>query len=290
MRKYKVIFFDWDGTAVTSRRAPADAAAAAMAPLLAGGTKLVIVSGTSLKNLDGGKLAERFLPEHRTNLFFGLDRGANNYGFDQSGGLVRLTGTEENAGKRDIPALHRASFAFHMKLLLDYGLNTDLVFCRDQYCKIDIGTGISRGDSLFFTGEELEQVNTGLKEHGYEGGLLGLMKLAEELGRDQGLALMATTDAKYIELGFTTKSDNVNAILSQLEKEGIQASDCCFWGDEYLKMDEGIFGSDSFMITEKTKGCDFFDVSQVSGERPKEVQHLGGGVERFLDFLREQNI
>ncbi len=35
MKKYKGIFFDWDGTAVISRKAPAEEAAAAMKGLLA---------------------------------------------------------------------------------------------------------------------------------------------------------------------------------------------------------------------------------------------------------------
>jgi hypothetical protein len=286
MRKYKVIFFDWDGTAVTSRKAPADAAAEAMAPLLASGVKLAIISGTSYKNIDSGRLAERFPAEHRANLFFGLDRGANNYGFDGQGVLIRLN--ESGTGPADVPSLHRACFDFHMEMLEDYGLNTDIVFCRDNYCKIDIATGVTRGENLFFTGDELAQVNSGLKDHGYDKGLFGLMELAESLGRERGLSLKATTDAKYIELGFTTKSDNVNALMSLLEAQGIDASDCCFWGDEYLRMDEGIFGSDSFMITDKTRHCDFFDVSEVPGERPEQVQRLGGGVERFLEFLREQ--
>ena len=33
-KKYKAIFFDWDGTAVTSRTAPVEDAVAAMKPLL----------------------------------------------------------------------------------------------------------------------------------------------------------------------------------------------------------------------------------------------------------------
>ena len=44
-KKYKAIFFDWDGTAVTSRTAPVEDAVVAMKPLLQQGTKLVIVSG-----------------------------------------------------------------------------------------------------------------------------------------------------------------------------------------------------------------------------------------------------
>jgi hypothetical protein len=286
MRTYTVVFFDWDGTAVTSRRAPADAAADAMAPLLAAGVKLVIISGTSLKNIDHGKLAQRFPPEHRANLYLGLDRGANNYGFDGQGALTRLP--DFQPGREELLSLHLACYMFHMKLLREYGLNTDIVFCRDNYCKIDIGADISRGDNLFFSGGELEQVNSNLRKHGYAGGVRGLLRMAEDCGREQGLTLKATTDAKFIELGFTTKSDNVDVLLSHLEAGGVSASDCCFWGDEYLKMDDGIYGSDSFMITDRTRDCDFFDVSDVPGERPAQVRRLGGGVERFLRFLREQ--
>ena len=46
MKKYKGIFFDWDGTAVISRKAPAEEAAAAMKGLLVKG---VTVSYTHLR-------------------------------------------------------------------------------------------------------------------------------------------------------------------------------------------------------------------------------------------------
>ena len=48
MKKYKAVFFDWDGTAVTSRTAPAEAAVSAMRPLLEKGVKLAVISGTTL--------------------------------------------------------------------------------------------------------------------------------------------------------------------------------------------------------------------------------------------------
>ena len=41
MKKYKAIFFDWDGTAVVSRKASADQVAKPMKRLLAEGVKLV---------------------------------------------------------------------------------------------------------------------------------------------------------------------------------------------------------------------------------------------------------
>lgn len=50
-----------------------------------------------------------------------------------------------------------------------------------------------------------------------------------------------------------------------------------------------MFGSDSFMITERTMAGDFFDVSEARGERPENVQVLGGGVEQFIGFLEAQS-
>lgn len=67
-KKYKAVFFDWDGTAVFSRKAPADAAVEAMRPLLQRGVKLAIISGTTIENLAGGKLAEYFTAKELENL------------------------------------------------------------------------------------------------------------------------------------------------------------------------------------------------------------------------------
>ena len=68
MKKYKAIFFDWDGTAVMSRRAPVDQAVAAMRPLLQKGIKLIIVSGTTIENIAGGKIESYFAEEELKNL------------------------------------------------------------------------------------------------------------------------------------------------------------------------------------------------------------------------------
>ena len=51
MKHYKAIFFDWDGTAVLSRKAPVEDAVNAMRPLLDKGVKLCIVSGTTYENI-----------------------------------------------------------------------------------------------------------------------------------------------------------------------------------------------------------------------------------------------
>ena len=78
-KNYKAIFFDWDGTAVMSRKAPADDAVQAMRPLLQKGVKLAIISGTTIENIAGGKLESCFTKAELENLYLGLGRGAYNY-------------------------------------------------------------------------------------------------------------------------------------------------------------------------------------------------------------------
>ena len=62
MKRYQAIFFDWDGTAVQSRGADPSRVLAAMERVLLGGTKLVIVSGTTYGNLCSGNLGELLSP------------------------------------------------------------------------------------------------------------------------------------------------------------------------------------------------------------------------------------
>lgn len=286
MKKYRGIFFDWDGTAVISRKAPAEEAASAMKGLLAKGVKLVIVSGTTYENIAGGRLEEYFTEEELENLYLGLGRGAYNYRFENGKPVVFANRIPDREG---ILRIHDAAYKIHRELLADYGLETDIVFCRPNYCKIDLMAGSDRGEQLFMQESEIELLKAILDTHGIKGGLGELLKIARGVGQKQGIELKATCDAKYLEVGISDKSDNVDIIFGELEKKfRIKGEECCFWGDEFVGLEEGIYGSDSFMVTERTKKGDFYDVSPVSGRRQENVLQMGGGVERFLDFLREQ--
>lgn len=51
-----------------------------------------------------------------------------------------------------------------------------------------------------------------------------------------------------------SKSDNVNVILEKICTENnIKPEECTYWGDEYVGIEKDIFGSDSFMKTEKSQ-------------------------------------
>lgn len=285
-KKYKAVFFDWDGTAVLSRKAPVEEIVGAMGPLLDQKVNLVIVSGTTMENIAGGKLETCFTKEQLAHLYLGLGRGAFNYRYENGQELIF---SDMLPDKKLLGDIHRICFDIHMELLEKYGLNTDIVFSRPNYCKIDLMVENQRGDNLFMQENELDMLKDCLKRHGVEGGLQGLLDISVAAGERYGITVKPTCDAKYLEVGISSKSDNVDRILEHLQSAyGICLEECSFWGDEYVGIEEGIYGSDSFMKTEKTEGGDFFDVSEVPGKRPEGVTKLGGGVEQFLGFLREQ--
>lgn len=286
MKKYKAIFFDWDGTAVMSRKAPADRAVEAMRPLLDQGVKLVIVSGTTINNIARGRIEDYFTEKQLEHLYLGLGRGAYNYAFRDGKPYVFADLIPD---KKLLGDIHRICFDIHMELKENYGFDTDIVFSRPNYCKIDLMVDNQRGENLFMQENELDALKRSLAEHGIDGGLRGLIDLSVKVGQKYGIQVAPTCDAKYLEVGISSKSDNVNQIFRTLEKEaGLLPEECSFWGDEFVGIEEGIFGSDSFMRTEVTEKGDFFDVSEVPGTRPEGVERLGGGVECFLQFLREQ--
>lgn len=286
MKKYKAIFFDWDGTAVKSRKAPVEEAVAVMAPLLEKGVKLAIVSGTTIENIAGGKIESYFTKDQLENLYLGLGRGAYNYAFKDGKPYVFKDGIPDTKTLLDI---HRLCFDIHVLLKEKYDFDTDIVFTRPNYCKIDLMVYNNRGDNLFMQENELDQLKASLVEHGITGGLQGLIDISHEIAANYGLKVAPTCDAKYLEVGLTSKSDNADEIFKLLqEKDQIEAVDCSFWGDEFVGIEEGIFGSDSFMRTDLTKTGDFFDVSNVPGTRPEGVENLGGSIPTFLNFLKEQ--
>ncbi|MGN0306384.1 MAG: HAD family hydrolase [Lachnospiraceae bacterium] len=286
MKKYKAIFFDWDGTAVVSRKAPADDACAAMKPLLDRGTPLVIISGTTYENLAGGRLESFFTPHELQNLYLGLGRGAYQYSYTPEG--------DPHVFARCLPdnkhllLIHQICFDIHQYLLGEHAFATDIVFTRPNYCKIDLMPEVDRGDQLFMQGEELTALKAKLSYHGITGGLQDLLELAERIGKKNNMQVLSTCDAKYLEVGITSKADNANVLMKRLMEGGIAPKDCAFFGDEYVGIEPGIFGSDALMKTGLTSEADFFDVSDLEGERPEGVQVLGGGVETFLNFLKKQ--
>ena len=285
-KAYRAIFFDWDGTAVPNRSAPVDDVLPLMIALLERGVILVIISGTTYEKIAFGDLHSQIPAALRKNLYLGLGRGAYNFGFPEG----ELQTLHHAVPESDVLAtLHRVAFDVHLRLLERHGIETDIVFSRPNYCKIDLLVKASRDNRNHIEYSEVEAARETLSSHGYPGGIAALIADASQLGEKQGLPLRATCDGKFLEVGLTTKADNVEYLFTLIsEKHGVSATECAFWGDEFGSLDRGVPGSDAEMITDLTAEADFFDVSGSPMELPRCVHEVPGGVAAFLDFLRHQ--
>jgi hydroxymethylpyrimidine pyrophosphatase-like HAD family hydrolase len=284
VKKYSAVFFDWDGTAVLSRKAPVDNIIDVMAKLL-GKIPLVIISGTTYENIAGGELHHYFDNDILDNLYLGLGRGALNYGFKHGEPIILQSNIPDKAG---LVKIHEICFAIHAYLMERYTLMTDIVFSRPNYCKIDLMTDHDRGSALFLQKDEIDRINALLTDAGISGGLRQLINECTDLSKRMGMELKITSDAKYLEAGLSTKSDNTNYFLEKLSAEKrIKPEECCFFGDEFCFLDDGVSGSDALMITELSRPADFFDVSPEKGRLPENVAWLGGGVATFKNMLTE---
>ncbi|NLA06748.1 MAG: hypothetical protein GX872_03855, partial [Firmicutes bacterium] len=88
-RRYKMLVFDWDGTAVASRSGPVDHLIWRTEALLGRGVWLAAVTGTNFTNLDR-QFFSVLHPKVKRNLLACVNRGSEVYGFDSDGRPVRL--------------------------------------------------------------------------------------------------------------------------------------------------------------------------------------------------------
>lgn len=285
MKTYKCIFFDWDGTAVVSRTSSPNEVIKPMIQLLQKGVLLIIISGTTYNNIANGELHNLIPEEYQHNLYLGLGRGAYNYGF-KNGEPILLNTILPSLDERLL--LHKITFLAHQHLLRYHNLNTEIVFTRPNYCKLDLMIDMDRKDSLFLQTSEIAIVEAFLKQH-HLNGLKDILSISEAIGNKNNLPIKVTTDAKYAEIGLSTKSDNVNYYMNHiLPSHNVTKDTCCFFGDEFTYLASDIKGSDSYMITPETKDCDFFDVSSHPLHLPAEVVALGNGTKAFINFLYTQ--
>lgn len=87
-RRFRMIVFDWDGTAVASRHDPVDHLLWRAEALLGRGVWLVVITGTNFDNLNR-QFFSKVSPSLKTQLLGCVNRGSEVYGFTENGAPVR---------------------------------------------------------------------------------------------------------------------------------------------------------------------------------------------------------
>jgi hydroxymethylpyrimidine pyrophosphatase-like HAD family hydrolase len=287
VRPFKIIAFDWDGTAVMSRREDTVQLREALERLLRLGVCSIIITGTNFANIDQQLLATMQRP-YKRHLYVSTNRGSEVYGFDAQSRPVllwqRVATLDENR------LLTEIADAVCEAVVARTGLKIRVVYDRLNRRKLDLlPLAKWREPPKSAIGELWQAVEGRLKAAGLARGLHEVLTLVERIALEKGLRrARITTDAKQVEVGLTDKSDAMDWVIRELaRRRNIAPEDILVAGDEFGPI-AGFEGSDYKMVTLQTKGGIFVSVGPEPGGVPPEVMHLGGGPARFRALLAWQ--
>ena len=282
--RYRLIAFDWDGTAVTSRAQKADELARAMAALLDQGVTLVIITGTNAKNV-AGQIAPLLSPASLARLYMMVNRGSEVYAFDEEGRPERLWLREATAEEEQ--ALDRTADAVRDELRSEYGVEIEIVRDRLNRRKLDLIPEPEWADPpKDRIGELLDAVQKRLEP--VPGGIGAVIDMTARAATEAGLPdARITTDVKHVEVGLTDKSDSIAYLMRRLAPmRAILPAETLIAGDEFGPIG-GFEGSDYRMVTRLAAGATLVSVGREPGGVPRGVMHVGGGPAAFLQLLEE---
>jgi hypothetical protein len=284
-RPFRIIAFDWDGTAVEDRSADARAVASRLEALMKCGVQIVVITGTNFNNIDR-QFCQLVRGPHKRNLYVLTNRGSEVFGFDENSEPVLLY--RRQATEREDHLLTKVAEGVREYVRRRGGPEIAVVYDRLNRRKIDLIPEWV-GPKKSQIGELLEATERRLQQGGIKGGIRELFMLAEKLSRDYGLtAARITSDVKHIEVGLTDKADSVAWVMNELApKVGAEANQILFVGDEFGPI-AGFAGSDFKMATEAAGKAVFVSVGSEPNGVPEGVIHLGGGPARFLELLDQQ--
>lgn len=278
--RFEALLFDWDGTAVASRKADASEVRKTVEDLCELGMVVAIVTGTNIDNVDPQLLTR---PHGPGRLYLGLNRGSEIFRVKEDG--ARLVHRRKSTQKEE-KALDKAA-ALIVEWLSGRGLECEIVSDRLNRRKIDlIPLKKWQDPPKAQIGELYQATMARLKKAGFSS-LSAVVTLATAACQAQGLEAKITSDAKYVEIGLTDKSDSAHWIFSDLTHHGISPSQVLVLGDEWGTLG-GLPGSDSLLLPVDFPGACAVSVGKEPTGTPKGVFHLPGGPERFLKIIQDQ--
>jgi hydroxymethylpyrimidine pyrophosphatase-like HAD family hydrolase len=284
-RRFDVIIFDWDGTAVPDRHAEVPELNRVLEGLLLHGAWLAPVTGTNIDNLERQSLLA-IAPAARGHLFVCTNRGSEVYTYGAEGGRQRVYLRAASPGEdRQLTAAAEEL----SRRLRARSLETAIVYDRLNRRKIDLIPLPEWHDPpKARIGELISATMDRLKLAGFRD-IGAVMHLATEIAHHTGLAdPRITSDGKYVEIGLTDKADSLGWLIEHVAAaHGITHDRILIAGDEFG--DVGSFaGSDERMNTPVARGATIVSVGREPAGTPEGVLHVPGGPAMFLEILRWQ--
>jgi hypothetical protein len=282
-RRFEAIAFDWDGTAVSDRRADASPVRRQIEQLTSLGVDVGVISGTHAENIDGQLQARPAGPGH---LYLCVNRGSEIYRADATG--IHLVDRRTASAAEEV-ALDRAAERT-ADALQARGLTPVPITRRFNRRKLDLIPIPDWEDPPKARIAELvDAVSERIRASGL-GSLAAVVELAMGAARDAGLEdPRVTTDGKFVEIGLTDKSESLRWLMAKWWGSGIGPGLTVIAGDEMGSLG-GVRGSDHYMVVPEAQRACLLSVGIEPEGVPSEVAHIGGGPSAFLKFLEDQTL
>ncbi|OGH96599.1 MAG: hypothetical protein A2039_06195 [Candidatus Melainabacteria bacterium GWA2_34_9] len=284
-KKYKIIVFDWDGTAVHTRNDDIPELITALESLLEQGIFIAVVTGTNFGNIDK-QFSSHIRGLYKKNLFICTNRGSEVFGFDEKSQPVLLF--RKNIDEKTNKLLDKIAEKTKNDIESEAPVKLNIIYERLNRRKLDLipeweNPLKSEIDKLIIETEN-KLTNAGFKE-----GIKGAFDLMENNARLLGMKdARITSDVKHIEVGVSDKSDSIKWILKNIASlNKIQDKEILVIGDEFGPI-SGFDGSDYKMVVKNHNDIVYFSVGKEPNGLPSRAKHLGGGPECFLKIIINQ--
>ena len=284
-KPFKIIAFDWDGTAVANRKADASQVTEKLEELLNLGVYIAVITGTNFQNIDS-QFSSLIEGKHKQRLFICANRGSEVYNFDAESNSVLKYRYE--ASVQENVLLDKIVEKTKQKIENTSAVKVEVIYDRLNRRKLDL-IPEWKDPQKSEIDELLAKTQEKLEKGCFAGGIQKAFKLMQDIAKISALTkAKITTDVKHIEVGLTDKSDSIKWILDNIAiKNNISNKDILISGDEFGSIG-GFEGSDHRMILENALDITYFSVGIEPNGISEPVLHLGGGPECFIKLIEKQ--
>jgi hydroxymethylpyrimidine pyrophosphatase-like HAD family hydrolase len=287
-RRFSLIIFDWDGTAVPDRHTPTPDLNRVLETLLLQRVWIAPVTGTKIENLEQHSLSLLSPRARAANLVVCTNRGSEVWAYNPDG--TRRTTWSRISTETEERQLSAAAEALQRRLR-ERGLETAIIYKRLNRRKVDLIPLSEWEDPPKSRIADLIAATRARVDAAGFASIADVMDLAGDLSREAGLETpRITSDGKYVEIGLTDKGDSVVWLLENVARpNGIANEDILITGDEFGDVG-GFSGSDARMLVPQAEGAVFASVGPEPAGVPDPILNVGGGPERFVEILQWQSM
>ncbi|MDD3150189.1 MAG: HAD hydrolase family protein [Candidatus Gastranaerophilales bacterium] len=277
-KKYKLIAFDWDGTAVYDRNSDCHQLACVIAKFLEKGTKIAIITGTNINNINNQFLS-LLESDFKQNIYMLTNRGSEVFAYDKNDTLTNIYSKIASQTENDI--LDKIAIKIKQQIEITSKTNIKIIFNRMNRRKINLNSEWENPPKEMIK-QLVIDTNHYLDKHGWSGRIKKVCDMVNTLAKSyQFKNLKITTDGKFVEIGITDKKDSMKWLVENIE---VDENEIIVFGDEFGKID-GINGSDYNMILKGFSEITYVSVGVEPFAIPKGIIHEKGGEKKFLEIL-----